>query len=109
MEGRLKNTNYVVIIVTAAGKETQSCVVVTGGRRVLLCMYESWYNMDDFIQCIFVCAAGKHQCRALAETMYSPCEGLKEINHQLSTGVAQELIHFCNSLGQGDNDSPPSD
>uniref|UniRef100_A0A8D3CFA5 Growth regulating estrogen receptor binding 1 n=1 Tax=Scophthalmus maximus TaxID=52904 RepID=A0A8D3CFA5_SCOMX len=76
MEGRLKNTNYVVIIVTAAGKETQSCVVVTG----------------------------KHQCRALAETMYSPCEGLKEINHQLSTGVAQELIHFCNSLGQGDND-----
>uniref|UniRef100_A0A8D3C710 Growth regulating estrogen receptor binding 1 n=1 Tax=Scophthalmus maximus TaxID=52904 RepID=A0A8D3C710_SCOMX len=71
MEGRLKNTNYVVIIVTA---------------------------------CIFVCAAGKHQCRALAETMYSPCEGLKEINHQLSTGVAQELIHFCNSLGQGDND-----
>ncbi|AWP01787.1 putative protein GREB1 [Scophthalmus maximus] len=78
MEGRLKNTNYVVIIVTAAGKETQSCVVVTG----------------------------KHQCRALAETMYSPCEGLKEINHQLSTGVAQELIHFCNSLGQdGDMDS----
>lgn len=33
--------------------------------------------------------------------MYSPNEGLKEINHQLSTGVAQELIHYCNSLGQG--------
>lgn len=30
MEGRLKNTNYVVIIVTTPGKETQSCVVVTG-------------------------------------------------------------------------------
>lgn len=45
--------------------------------------------------------AGKHQCRALAEGMYSPNEGLKEINHQLSTGIAQELIHYCNSLGQG--------
>lgn len=44
---------------------------------------------------------GKHQCRALAEGMYSPNEGLKEINHQLSTGIAQELIHYCNSLGQG--------
>ncbi|XP_039650428.1 protein GREB1 isoform X1 [Perca fluviatilis] len=78
MEGRLENTNYVVIIFTAPGQETQSCVVVTG----------------------------KHQCRALAESMYSPNEGLKEINHQLSTGVAQELIHYCNSLGQdGDLDS----
>lgn len=48
--------------------------------------------------------AGKHQCRALAENMYSPNEGLKEINHQLSTGIAQELIHYCNSLGQGVSD-----
>ncbi|XP_029132994.2 protein GREB1 [Labrus bergylta] len=77
-EGRLENTNYVVIIVTAPGQETQSCVIVTG----------------------------KHQCRALAESMYSPSEGLKEINQQLSTGVAQELIHYCNCLGQdGDLDS----
>lgn len=30
MEGRLENTSYVVIIVTAPGQETQSCVVVTG-------------------------------------------------------------------------------
>uniref|UniRef100_A0A3Q3N2C2 Growth regulating estrogen receptor binding 1 n=1 Tax=Mastacembelus armatus TaxID=205130 RepID=A0A3Q3N2C2_9TELE len=78
MEGQLKNTNYVVIIVTGPGQETQSCVVVTG----------------------------KHQCRALGESMFSPSEGLKEINHQLSTGVAQELINYCNSLGQdGDLDS----
>uniref|UniRef100_G3PV51 Growth regulating estrogen receptor binding 1 n=1 Tax=Gasterosteus aculeatus aculeatus TaxID=481459 RepID=G3PV51_GASAC len=77
MEGRLENTNYVVIIVTAAGQETQSCVVVTG----------------------------RHQCRALAESMFSPKEGLKEINHQLSTGVAQELIHYCNSQEDGDLDS----
>ncbi|KAM4592963.1 protein GREB1 [Odontesthes bonariensis] len=78
MDGRLKNTNYVVIIVTSPGQETQSCVVVTG----------------------------KHQCRALAESMFSPSEGLKEINLQLSAGVAQELIHYCNSLGQdGDMDS----
>lgn len=45
--------------------------------------------------------AGKHQCRALAESMHSPSESLKEINHQLSTGITQELIHYCNSLGQG--------
>lgn len=32
MEGRLESTSYVVIIVTAAGQETQSCVVVTGGH-----------------------------------------------------------------------------
>ncbi|XP_041857099.1 protein GREB1 isoform X2 [Melanotaenia boesemani] len=75
MEGLLENTNYVVIIVVSPGQETQSCVVVTG----------------------------KHQCRALAESMFSPTEGLKEISHQLSTGVAQELIHY---LGQdGDMDS----
>ncbi|KAL6113284.1 greb1 [Pungitius sinensis] len=77
MEGRLENTNYVVIIVTAAGQETQSCVVVTG----------------------------RHQCRALAESMFSPKEGLTEINHQLSTGVSQELIQYCNSQEDGDLDS----
>lgn len=49
--------------------------------------------------CVFV--QGKHQCRALAESMFSPIDGLREINHQLSTGVAQELIHYCNYLGQG--------
>lgn len=38
MEGRLENTNYVVIIVTAAGQETQSCVVVTGGNRFYMCV-----------------------------------------------------------------------
>ncbi|KAK7913337.1 hypothetical protein WMY93_013548 [Mugilogobius chulae] len=78
MEGQLKNTSYVVIIVTQPGQETQSCVVVTG----------------------------KHQCRALAESMFSPTEGLKEINQQLSTAFAQELIQYCNVLGQdGDMDS----
>ncbi|XP_049574225.1 protein GREB1 isoform X2 [Syngnathus scovelli] len=77
MEGRFENTNYIVVIVTASGHETQSCVVVTG----------------------------KHQCRALAENMFSPNEGLREINQQLSSGEAQELIQFCSSLGQdGDMD-----
>ncbi|XP_013880480.1 protein GREB1 isoform X2 [Austrofundulus limnaeus] len=75
MEGRLENTNYVVVIVTSPGQETQSCVVVTG----------------------------KHQCRALAESMFSPGEGLKEISHQIYTGAAQELILYCNSLGQDGN------
>ncbi|XP_034044016.1 protein GREB1 isoform X2 [Thalassophryne amazonica] len=72
MEGQLENTNYVVIIATAAGKETQSCVIVTG----------------------------KHQCRALTESMYSPSEGLREITQQLSSGLARELIQYCSSLGQ---------
>ncbi|MEQ2234888.1 hypothetical protein ILYODFUR_035991, partial [Ilyodon furcidens] len=75
LDGQLENTNYVVIIVTSPGQETQSCVVVTG----------------------------KHQCRALAESMFSPSEGMKEISHQLNTGAAQELIHYCNSLGQDGN------
>lgn len=35
MEGRLENTNYVVIIVSAPGQETQSCVIVTGERGCL--------------------------------------------------------------------------
>uniref|UniRef100_A0AAQ4QJT3 Growth regulating estrogen receptor binding 1 n=1 Tax=Gasterosteus aculeatus aculeatus TaxID=481459 RepID=A0AAQ4QJT3_GASAC len=70
MEGRLENTNYVVIIVTAAGQETQSCVVVTG----------------------------RHQCRALAESMFSPKEGLKEINHQLSTGVMAFIVLSFSSV-----------
>ncbi|XP_015799122.3 protein GREB1 [Nothobranchius furzeri] len=75
MEGRLENTNYVVIIVTSPGQETQSCVVVTG----------------------------KHQCRALSESMFSPSEGLKEISHQIYSGAAQELVHYCSSLGQDGN------
>lgn len=54
-----------------------------------------------------MCVAGKHQCRALAESMLPLSEGLKEINHQLFTGVAQELIHYCNSLGQGTSDRRP--
>lgn len=36
MEGQLENTNYVVIIVTTPGQETQSCVVVTGGGYVFI-------------------------------------------------------------------------
>ncbi|KAM6979895.1 LOW QUALITY PROTEIN: protein GREB1 [Aplochiton taeniatus] len=78
MDGRLAHTNYVVIICVAVGKETQSCVVVTG----------------------------KHQCRALTESMCSPAEGLAEIQQQLSSGLAQELTDYCNSLGpEGDVDS----
>ncbi|CAL8246308.1 unnamed protein product [Lota lota] len=71
LEGKLANTNYVVIIVTATGQETQSCVVVTG----------------------------KHQCRAVAESMYSPSEGLREMDQQLSSGLAQDLAQYCSSLG----------
>uniref|UniRef100_A0A8C5B438 Growth regulating estrogen receptor binding 1 n=1 Tax=Gadus morhua TaxID=8049 RepID=A0A8C5B438_GADMO len=73
LEGQLASTNYVVIIVTAVGQETQSCVVVTG----------------------------KHQCRAVAESMYSPSEGLREMDQQLSSGLAQDLAQYCSSLGPG--------
>lgn len=38
MEERLGKTNYVVIIVTLPGQETQSCVIVTGGRDFITCM-----------------------------------------------------------------------
>lgn len=38
-EGRLENTNYVVIIVTAPGQETQSCVIVTGESCVFICIW----------------------------------------------------------------------
>uniref|UniRef100_A0A4W5QQF8 Growth regulating estrogen receptor binding 1 n=1 Tax=Hucho hucho TaxID=62062 RepID=A0A4W5QQF8_9TELE len=73
MEGRLAQTNYVVIICTAKGQETESCVVVTG----------------------------KHQCRTLVEGMFSPSDSLREISQQLSSGMTQELSAFCNSLGPG--------
>ncbi|XP_034153100.1 protein GREB1 isoform X2 [Esox lucius] len=77
MEGRLAHTNYVVIICTVNGQETEACVVVTG----------------------------KHQCRVLAEGMVSPSDGLREISQQLSTGMTQELTSFCTSLGSdGDLD-----
>ncbi|KAM8877777.1 LOW QUALITY PROTEIN: protein GREB1 [Synchiropus picturatus] len=77
-DGHFSNTSYVVVIATAPGQETQSCVVVTG----------------------------KQQCRALAEGMFSPGDSLREISRQLSTAAAQELIQCCNSLGQdGDLDS----
>uniref|UniRef100_A0A8C7L2E9 Growth regulating estrogen receptor binding 1 n=1 Tax=Oncorhynchus kisutch TaxID=8019 RepID=A0A8C7L2E9_ONCKI len=77
MEGRLAHTNYVVIICTAKGQETESCVVVTG----------------------------KHQCRILVEGMFSPSDSLREISQQLSSGMTQELTAFCNSLGpDGDVD-----
>ncbi|KAM9817518.1 LOW QUALITY PROTEIN: protein GREB1 [Neosynchiropus ocellatus] len=77
-DGHFSNTSYIIIIATPPGQETQSCVVVTG----------------------------KHQCRALAEGMFSPSDSLQEISRQLSTAAAQELIHCCSSLGQdGDFDS----
>lgn len=49
--------------------------------------------------------AGKHQCRALAESMYAPAEGLREISRQLSTSITQEFLQCCNSLGEGAADS----
>ncbi|XP_042186366.1 protein GREB1-like [Oncorhynchus tshawytscha] len=77
MEGQLAHTNYVVIICTGKGQQTESCMVVTG----------------------------QHQCRALTEGMFSSSDSLREISQQLSSGMTQELTTFCNSLGsEGDVD-----
>lgn len=35
MEGQLESTNYVIIIVSSPGQQTQSCVIVTGERGCL--------------------------------------------------------------------------
>lgn len=34
IDGQLENTNYVVIIVSSPGEQTQSCVIVTGERKI---------------------------------------------------------------------------
>lgn len=100
MEGQLENTNYVVIIVSAPGQETQSCVIVTGERDRLQT------RTERVAKTLFSpSVAGKHQCRALAESMYTPAEGLREISRQLSANMTQELLQCCNSLGEGAADS----
>lgn len=107
IEGQLENTNYVVIIVSPPGQETQSCVIVTGergclrtrnGRVAETLLFNAIRYFAPFV-------AGKHQCRALAESMYAPAEGLREISRQLSTSITQEFLQCCNSLGEGAADS----
>uniref|UniRef100_A0A8C1AYB5 Growth regulating estrogen receptor binding 1 n=1 Tax=Cyprinus carpio carpio TaxID=630221 RepID=A0A8C1AYB5_CYPCA len=71
VDGRLKQTNYVVIICMNRSQEIESCVVVTG----------------------------KHQTRALAESLLSPSDCVREIVHELSSGVAAELGSYYSSLG----------
>nr|XP_023690068.1 protein GREB1 isoform X3 [Paramormyrops kingsleyae] len=78
LEGKLAQTNYVIIICTPSGQEVESCIVVTG----------------------------KRQARALAESMYTPGESLKEIGYQLAMGKVGVLGAFFSTLGQdGDVDS----
>uniref|UniRef100_A0A8C2ENC0 Growth regulating estrogen receptor binding 1 n=1 Tax=Cyprinus carpio TaxID=7962 RepID=A0A8C2ENC0_CYPCA len=55
VDGRLSQTNYVVIICMNRSQEIESCVVVTG----------------------------KHQTRALAESLLSPSDCVREIVHEL--------------------------
>uniref|UniRef100_A0A671QVN0 Protein GREB1-like n=1 Tax=Sinocyclocheilus anshuiensis TaxID=1608454 RepID=A0A671QVN0_9TELE len=63
VDGRLRQTNYVVIICMNRSQEIESCVVVTG----------------------------KHQTRALAESLLSPSDCVREIVHELSSGVCLSL------------------
>ncbi|XP_016140521.1 protein GREB1-like [Sinocyclocheilus grahami] len=71
VDGKLRQTNYVVIICMNRSQEIESCVVVTG----------------------------KHQTRALAESLLSPSDCVREIVHELSSGVAAELGSYFSSLG----------
>ncbi|KAI4894121.1 hypothetical protein NFI96_007870, partial [Prochilodus magdalenae] len=71
MEGKLRQTHYVVIICMGRSQETESCIVVTG----------------------------KHQSRALAEGMLSPSDCVREINQELSSGMTAELEAYFSSLG----------
>nr|XP_055028568.1 protein GREB1 isoform X1 [Misgurnus anguillicaudatus] len=71
VEGRLSQTNYVVIFCMNRSQEIESCVVVTG----------------------------KHQTRALSESLLFPSDCLREIGHELSSGSAAELGSYFSSLG----------
>lgn len=42
---------------------------------------------------------GKHQTRALSESLLSPNDSLREIAHELSSGSAAELTSYFSSLG----------
>ncbi|KAI1895694.1 hypothetical protein AGOR_G00108880 [Albula goreensis] len=75
MDGKLTQTNYVVIICTAKSQNTESCVVVTG----------------------------KHQARAVAESVLSPSDCLREVGLQLAPGKERELGSLISSLGQDVN------
>ncbi|XP_057200841.1 protein GREB1 isoform X3 [Triplophysa rosa] len=71
VEGRLNRTHYVVIICMNRSQEIESCVVVTG----------------------------KHQTRALSESLLSPNDCSREIAHELSSGSVAELAFYFSSLG----------
>ncbi|KAG5847081.1 hypothetical protein ANANG_G00122230 [Anguilla anguilla] len=73
MEGKLARTNYVVIICTFKGGNTESCVVVTG----------------------------RCQARALAESMLTPGDCANEISYELAAGKTGELGALLRSLGPG--------
>ncbi|KAB5562529.1 hypothetical protein PHYPO_G00018820 [Pangasianodon hypophthalmus] len=75
IEGKLSHTHFVVIICMGRSQETESCIVVTG----------------------------KHQARALAESMLSPSECVREISQELSSGMTAELDAYVSSLGPDGN------
>uniref|UniRef100_A0A8B9RDP3 Growth regulating estrogen receptor binding 1 n=1 Tax=Astyanax mexicanus TaxID=7994 RepID=A0A8B9RDP3_ASTMX len=70
MEGKLNQTHYVVIVCMGRSQETESCIVVTG----------------------------KHQSRALAESMLSPSDCVRQISQKLSSGMTAELEAYFSSL-----------
>ncbi|KAM8954062.1 protein GREB1 [Pelodytes ibericus] len=70
VEGKLSQTNYVVIICTTRHNGIDSCVVVTG----------------------------KLQARILVENMFSPADCLKEVTYELMSGKLESLGAFFSEL-----------
>ncbi|XP_069462058.1 protein GREB1 isoform X2 [Ambystoma mexicanum] len=77
VEGKLGQTNYVVMICATRTRSLESCIAVTG----------------------------KHQARVLAESMLTPAEYLKEVNFELMSGRVESLGAFFSTLcPEGDID-----
>ncbi|XP_053316423.1 protein GREB1 [Spea bombifrons] len=75
VEGKLSQTNYVVVICTSRHTGIDSCVVVTG----------------------------KFQARILAENMFSPADCLKEVNRELVSGKVEALGAYFTALCSDDD------
>lgn len=72
MEGKLQNTNYVVIIVTTPGHETQSCVVVTGWGFFMQKLKQS---TEDLAECVLSVLQGSTSAVPYQRACFLPVRG----------------------------------
>lgn len=101
VEGKLAQTNYVVIIRACRSAAIDSCIAVTGepqsrhqGVRTLLQRGRGPVE-------VVVCFPGKYQARILSERLLTPAEYQKEVNYALLTGKVDSLGAFFSSLCPG--------